>query len=116
MNSQSWPLRTFEVWSFTCSHGVLVLRSNKAVGVATRIEVVWRGVRHISLTSPLRHVVVRPALPEEIELVASRLPDSIADNEAVYVVEADGCTGYVVATHCAVYEDTREYFDPSSAP
>ena len=106
--------RRFSVYLFWVSHGVLLLRSGKANGEGTRIDVLFKDVVWMSLPAWLNGMTIREGTLADL---ATTLPASI-QNEAtqrhVYAVETEGITHHVVAGSLAVAEDQMEYFEPSA--
>jgi hypothetical protein len=115
MTVLDWPTRIFEFWSSTAQHGILVLRSNKGPLQSTRVEVIFRGVSGLFLASSLRNMSIEELVDEEAAQILAKLPPFARSGSRVYRIRADDFEGFVSAAHMQVVEDTREYFEPSSA-
>ena len=95
------PTRTFQMWRYNVSHAQLLLRSTKDDRVATRIDVLFKGVRMVKL----------PTTMTALEVMGSH-PAGGEDRR--YTVRFAGGEGYVVAAVAAVVEDDGEYHEPSA--
>jgi hypothetical protein len=105
--------RTFQIWEYTAGHKQLLLRSTKAEGLPTRIDVLFKVVRAINLLTVMDGLTISEAA--EGQQVGPRLPSDslILYEQKVFVVRSSNFEGYVVAGVMAWHEDEGEYYDPS---
>ena len=94
------------MWLYTVSHRTLLLRSVKTGEAPTRVDLLFKGVKHISLASELEgadvHIV--ESAPSSMQL---------ATDEIVYKIESSRGAGWVIATFFDWYEDSGEHDDDS---
>jgi hypothetical protein len=105
--------REFQIWNYSVGHGLLLLRSPKATGRPTRIDVLFTDVRVIELRTSLSTLNI-----EEVELadVAERATKPIETMESdlrIFMLKCKTWTGYVVAGSVQWHEDQGEYGQPS---
>lgn len=87
--------RRFQVWKYTVSHSMLLIRSTRDEANSTRIDVLFKPVGRLDLPTSFDGLVIERAAPGR------------------YAVSGPGWSGYVEADTVAVAEDEGEYFDPS---
>jgi len=95
------------------SHSTLLLRSVKQHGVPTRIDLIFKPVRHIILPTTLNGVDVREVDRSDL---SAHVADAVGAHEPTDKVFAlSGPTGgaWVVAGTMAWHEDAGEDSDPS---
>jgi hypothetical protein len=93
------PTREVQMWRYNVSHQQLLLRSTKDDGVATRIDVLFKGVKMLQL----------PTTMTALEIVGTQ---PIGGDYRRYTVRFAGGEGYVVALVALVAEDEGMYGDP----
>ena len=87
--------RSFQMWAFTTSHAQLLLRSPKAEGEPTRIDVLFKNVHRLNLPSCMEGLTIEKA------------------GDRLYRLGGSGWSGEVDAGLVAVAEDTLDFMDPS---
>jgi hypothetical protein len=87
--------RDFQVWAYTVGHGQLLLRSTKSEAVATRVDVVFKNVRHVDLPTSMTGLHIEKA------------------GERRYLLGGADWSGEVDAGVMVVAEDDGSYEDPS---
>lgn len=102
--------RTFQVWAYTVSHAQLLLRSVKTDVDETRVDVVFKNVRAMSLCNAFEKLSVQECAVEDLEAAT---PQS-GPNAKGYKLKSERFTGWVVADAMFVHEDDGEYGDPSA--
>jgi hypothetical protein len=86
--------RFFQVWAYSVSHSQLLLRSVKADGLHSRIDVLFEAVDLMELPTSFTGLV-------------------IARDRGGFTLSGSGWAGRVVAGACYWCEDEGEYYDPS---
>jgi len=107
--------RSFKIWTYWVSHQQLLLRSNKAHNVPTRIDVLFEGALEFHLPTMLDGLSVRLASEDEIRTLHI-LQESVWSKYKhwkVYLVKGTDFVGYVTAGRCQYHEDEGEYNEPS---
>ncbi len=100
--------RPFQVWSYSVSHRLLLLRSTASEKYPGQVDVLFEDVRALALPTSL--------LGLEIELVDCKsLVSGPWCAEAVkgFLVRAGDAEGYVIARQVRSHEGAGEYFDRS---
>jgi len=108
----SFP-RRFQMWAYTVGHGELLLRSPKAPGLPTRIDVLFKNVSGIHLPTLSDGLQISEATEKEETKLRSQLSSSRLEGRKVFVVRVEGFMGYVIAGVVAWHEDKGEYYEPS---
>ncbi len=108
--------RTFQVWSYSVSHGQLLLRSPKDQEHKTRIDLLFSETKLINLPVVLRgieikHVPVRLPRGENRRINEPR--SSSDPNEKAFEIKCGEIDGQVRAIEFRHLEDTGEYHQPS---
>lgn len=103
--------RTFSVWRYVVGHSQLLLRSPKTEELSTRVDVGFKNVDYVQLPTLMTSLAIRVGSPED-------LPEDLRNvlnlrNQQVYVLDAGGVKGLVVAGYAAWGEDDGEYEQPS---
>jgi hypothetical protein len=100
--------RVFQLWLYTVSHSTLLLRSVKSGAEATRIDLLFKSVRRISMSSTLNGVDLR-IIPVSL---LSRQADETADRCAMSL-SGGTLDNWILCGSWASHEDDGEYGDPS---
>lgn len=104
--------RSFSVWRYVIGHGQLLLRSPKTEELSTRVDVGFKDVDYIQLPTLMTTLAIRVGslgdLPEDLRKVVD------LRDKHVYVLDASGVKGLVVAGNAAWREDDGEYYQPST--
>ena len=106
--------RTFQVWLYTVSHSILLLRSVKDERFSTRIDVLFKPVRFMSVPATLTGIDVRVVDradlhgPEHASLVGACGP-----KDEVFALSGQTGGAWVVGGVMAFHEDEGAYSDPS---
>jgi hypothetical protein len=110
-NQTFYSDRQFQMWSYIVSHSQLLLRSPKAPGLPTRIEVLFKDVSLIHLETSLDGLSIC-----EVEWSSADLPVDISQvptRHRLFRVATNAITGYVAAAAFFSSEDEKEYYDDS---
>lgn len=99
----------FQVWSYTTSHGQLLLRRTKSNEYPTRIDVYFKNVAYMQLATVFDELHVTEATPESVPSLGALI---LADKK-VYIVSGANSEGVVVAGTVLWNEDEGDYDDPS---
>lgn len=116
MPALAFPLkfeRTFQLWSYSVSHNVLLLRSTQTAVNPTRIDLMFRAVQEMRLRSRLEDVEIDVLQAEE---AAGEFADvQVSGGRNLFVVSSVGLSrGYVVASSLYMSEDDLAYGEPST--
>jgi hypothetical protein len=105
--------RRFQLWTYTVGHGQLLLRSPKASGLPTRIDVLFKNVAALHLPTMLNGLAISEATEDEKSKLDVRVDPLRLEGRRVFLVREQHFTGYVVAGVVAWVEDELEYYEPS---
>ncbi|MEU4399250.1 hypothetical protein [Micromonospora orduensis] len=111
--------RQFELFSYSATHGQLLMRADRMPGAGHRLptttEVLFNPVEGVQIQATYRGLVIRCATDGE----AARIYDGIADddhrseNARVLMVESEGVIGYVVTGNVGWCEGELSHLQPS---
>jgi hypothetical protein len=105
--------RSFQLWAYTVGHRQLLLRSTKARGFRTRVDVLFKNVAAIHLPTKLQSLTVWEATQEEVSKMHINTEALEHVEEKVFVVRGAESAGYVIAGFAGAHEDELEYDEPS---
>jgi hypothetical protein len=116
MPELAFPLkfkRTFQIWSYSVSHSVLLLRSPQTATTPTRIDLMFRAVQEMRLRSRMEDIEIRTP---QTEMTSGTFVDvRISGGRSLFVVStADPSCGFVVANSLYMSEDDLSYGEPST--
>jgi hypothetical protein len=95
----------FQWWSYTVSHGQLLLRSTKSSLRPTQVDILFKDVSMVALSTSIEDVEVLEELVEE---------EQSRENRKRFLVRGVGVDGYVVAG--AVFHAEGDYSHWDSSP
>ena len=97
--------RAFSFFSYTMSHGLLLLRSGKTNEQHTRIDILFSDVRAMEVRSWFTGIVIREVAPDHVANQPSKPGKIIEIGNRVYSLESSGWEGFVVAGIVNTCED-----------
>ena len=116
MSNVAMPIvlqRRFQLWSYTVSHSVLVLRSNMGPEAPSRIDVMFRSVTTMRIQHRYDGLTIDLMPPGDADAEWNSLGD--AANRYVFALKSTtGATGYVVAGSMYLSEDDLGDGEPST--
>lgn len=106
--------RRFQLWTYTASHGQLLLRSPKAPEHPERIDVLVKDVTWINLPTLLHglHVEVAGGEAARERLAAAGVHE--IGTRRLYLLRGRGWSGHVLAGAVFHHVDDGEYHSPSA--
>jgi hypothetical protein len=105
--------RRFQMWTYTVGHKTLLLRSPKATGLSTRVDILFKNVAAIQLPTTMEGLAISEATAEEAaEFNLQRTSTRLRTRKA-FIVRGSNFAGYVIAGAVAWHEDECEYYEPS---
>jgi hypothetical protein len=105
--------RTFRVWLYTVSHSILLLRSVKASGIATRIDLIFKPVRYMSVPAALDGIDVRLVDPASLTGELATTLGAYGTKDKIFALSGMKGGAWVVSGVMASYEDEGSDSDPS---
>lgn len=109
--------RRFELWLYTASHSQLLIRSRYDPASTERIEVLFKGVEWMALPSDLSGLAVTQLSAAAGSALLTEMGAPIARSQYsdghVYLLEAEGSRGTVVAAAAFVHRDHLPPDEPS---
>ena len=107
--------RPMQVWLYSASHGLLLLRGQKVNDVDKRIDVLFRGVQAIETRMQnLECLSIVEVSISDLEMSQSKPQDLPESDLKAFLLNCEGWTGYVVAGSVEWIEDELAYWEPSS--
>ena len=105
--------RDFQVWEYVVGHRQLLIRSTKAAGLLTRVDVLFKDVAAINLPTTFAGLTVSEASERDSAHAELQLGSSTVRGEKLFMVHGSNYKGYILAAAVAWHEDEGEYNDPS---
>ena len=101
--------RLFQIWFYSVSHSILLLRSVKSEDASSRIDIAFKNTKSINLTTIFNGLII------EVNDNLNELDMMKSDSSLVreYRVKSDTIEGYVLAGDVSWLEDHGEFFDTS---
>jgi hypothetical protein len=106
--------RPFVLFSYSLSHGLLLLRSAKSPAFPKRIDILFQDVRAIECRSDFSDLVVEEVNAEFLNDVRSKAREVIEPGHKVYSLKSGNWIGFVVGGIVSHHEDDGEFFASSS--
>ena len=107
-----YPTREFQFWAYRVSLGLALIRSPSKGEGNHNVDLVFYGVKYLSLPSVLGTIRVAIAYGDEAEHLRALLrPEFRADSNEAFVIEEGSRRHYVMAAGCDVYENWGDLFD-----
>lgn len=108
--------RTFSIFGYSMSHGLLLLRSGKSNEHAnTRVDVLFQDVRALEIRAWFKGIRIEEAeSPEFLKDQRSKPAQMIEPGNKIYSLNSSGWEGFVIAGLVQFIEDSGELFGPSS--
>lgn len=103
--------RTFKIWQYSVSHGMLLLRSPTDEGNDTNMDVVFAGVRYVELPAVMKGIEVVSASSPASEIWPSAMADDV-----LHTIRSQGAEYFVVGGVCRAYENKLSLFDAGFLP
>jgi hypothetical protein len=104
--------RSFRVWVYVASHGTLLLRSVKDETHPTRLDVLFKSTRYMSLPAVIDGLVIRENTTEEPAGVDG-LRALIRKGDRMLTLGSKPVAAWVVAGLVEWHEDDGDYGAPS---
>lgn len=101
--------RLFQIWFYSVSHSILLLRSVKTEELSSRIDIAFKNVKLINLTTNLNGLIIEVKSDSNESNTIEFGSSSIKR----YFVKSDTAEGYVLAGDVSWLEDHGEFFDTS---
>lgn len=107
--------RHFQVWRYTVSHKLLLLRSNRRNESDTRVDVLFTVVHAMCLPTMFHGLWIMKLTQEEAEVLFPNVVSSVNMlKESVFALHGENYSGYVVAQDVHWREEEKDYSEPSS--
>ncbi|MFF4405328.1 hypothetical protein ACFY2W_31185 [Streptomyces sp. NPDC001262] len=105
----SWN-RKFQVWQYSVSHSVLLLRSYHSQRYSTRIDVAFPAVDLMHLKPSYERLSIRHATQGERDEILGSDASQLKHGSLFLLNDGEG---YVLAAQCLWHEDTGDHHSPS---
>ena len=108
--------RSFSVFGYSMSHGLLLFRSGKSNEHAnTRVDVLFQDVRALEIRTWFEGLrIEEEGNPEFLKDQLSKPARMIEPGNKIYSLSSSGWKGFVIAGSVRFIEDSGELFGPSS--
>ena len=97
----------FQWWSYTASHGQLLLRSTKSAERPTQVDVLFKNVSAVNLRTVMQDLELVETDTDPENLVRAETPVRF------FVVRSRGHQGFIVAGAVVRDEGDHEYYEQS---
>jgi hypothetical protein len=107
--------RSFVVFSYAHSHGLLLLRSRKTPSIATRQDILFQDVRAVEVRARFDGITIEEA--DDASFLADRPSNPAAIVEPgvkLYRLKGNDWSGFVVGGIWATHEDAGEFLSRAS--
>lgn len=101
--------RMFQLWEYRVSHGSLLIRSPKAPGIPTNIDLVCLGVEYLALPRHIRGVDLLEPTPQEVEDLGQLMHKPVQPSH-VRIVASEGQRFPIIAASFQVSENDNDIF------
>jgi hypothetical protein len=105
--------RTFRVWLYTVSHSILLLRSVKASGLATRVDIIFKPVRYMSVPQIFDGIDIRLVDPATLTGELAAVFGAYGAKDKIFALSGVKGGAWVVSGTVASHEDEGSDSDPS---
>jgi hypothetical protein len=105
--------RTFVVFSYSASHGLLLLRSPKANPTPTRVDVLIQDVRAIEIRSWFDGIEILEVQSDYLREFRSNPIEMLESGNRVYALRGNGWQGFIAGGIVSTHEDEGEFSAPS---
>lgn len=106
--------RSFVLFSYSLSHGLLLLRSAKSPTCPKRVNILFQDVRAIECRTDFPDLVVEEVGADFLNDVRSKAREVVEPGHKVYSLKSGHWIGFVVGGIVSHQEDEGEFFAPSS--
>lgn len=106
--------RKFSVFSYSVSHGPLLLRSGRTDEHHTRIDVLILDVRAMEIRSWFEGIEIALADQKYLQDFRSRPAEMMQPGLNVYAIAGKGWQGFIVGGNLWVHEDEADFMAPSA--
>jgi hypothetical protein len=101
--------RTFDIYSYGASHGLLLFRSRKTNENTTRIDILIQDVRAMELRCWSHGIEIEETSPDYLLTFKSNPAAMIEPGNKVYSVRGNDWQGFIVGGLLASHEDDGDF-------
>lgn len=105
--------RPFVLFSYSVSHGLLLLRSGKSPAHSKRIDILFQDVMALECRTSFADLVIEEVEAAFLDGVRSKARESIEPGHKVYSLRSGNWVGFVVGGIVSHSEDDGEFFAAS---
>ena len=105
--------RAFVIFSYTLSHGLLLLRSGKTSELLTRVDILFHDVRAMEMRCWFDGLTIEERDPSFLSEFGSSPADLMEEGNKVYSVRGRDWRGFIVGGIVSFEEDDGEFVAPS---
>lgn len=106
---RSYEGRAFQLWEYKVSHGSLLIRSPKAPGVSTNIDLVCVGVEYLAVPRHIKGLDLAKPSAAEVSQLSELLGKPIAASR-VRLISSGGHRFPIVAASFRISENEDDIF------
>jgi hypothetical protein len=109
--TKSFIGRSFKLWEYRVSHGMLLLRSPKGTPIPERnVDIMLAGVDYMDLPADCRTLEIEEASSADVAFAESRMGKPVAQKK-VFVFNCDSRRHVVIAVGIKVAETDMDIFE-----
>jgi hypothetical protein len=105
--------RSFVIFSYAVSHGLLLLRSRKTKEESTRVDILFQDVRAMELRSWFEGLTIKEVDAIFLKGIRSNPTEMMEQGNKIYSITGREWLGFIVGGIVSVREDDGEFFAPS---
>ncbi|MEU4778777.1 hypothetical protein [Micromonospora sp. NPDC023633] len=109
--------RHFVLWSYSATHGQLLLRADHLPGkhdrLPTTVEVLFKPIEAVRMQGAYRGLTIRCATADEATRIERDVAGRLSPEARVLILESEGVTGHVVTLAVGWSEGVLSYLQPS---
>lgn len=102
--------RKFQVWSYTVSHGFLLIRSPASGAEKENIDIIFAGVEYMALPRHLGHITIDEPSQEEVTKLEKVIGKYLLDRKIAVLVSGDN-RHVVVFAQIKIETNSLEMFE-----
>ena len=105
--------RNFQIYSYSASHGALLLRSPKSDSRSTRVDVLFTDVRLIAMRAFLSKLLIEEGDISDVEEHDAKRFPNLEHGHKIFLITGGEWTGYIIGGSVQWHEDQGQYGQPS---
>lgn len=114
MNLETFGQRRFQLWAFTVSHALLLLRSPKSDEYPTRVDILFRGVWLLHVPVTFDGLVIAEVSRPDATAISSHAARVVDFSSKFFSLRTREGVGLIASATMDISEDSEDFAAPSS--